>query len=105
MCMLEVTSDFARMEAAVRERDARLEFGLTVDDARRLLKRAKRVRLWVRRGFNDDALIIDITPSAFRTSTKYDRGPDPMPCQFHPENQCLSIGNIASIYHARDAAR
>lgn len=94
----------AKREAAARERDTKIEYGRTVDDARRLSKRAKSIYLWVRRGLYDDALIIEISPAAFRVSTKHDRGADPMPCHFDPENNRLDIGSIGSIYKARDAA-
>jgi hypothetical protein len=103
MGLSNMTDDLhAKREAASRAHEARIEYGRTVADARRLLKRAKSVRLWVRRGLGDDGLIIDITPSAFRTSTKYDQAGDAMPCSFDPDDHRLRIGCIRALHKARE---
>jgi len=93
--------DRARFEAARRAEEARLEYGRTLDDVRHLLKRAKFVRLWVRRN-RDDAFIFDTTKAAFLKETTYLKGTDAMPCEFDPEERRLTIGSWRAIYKSEE---
>lgn len=91
--------DLARYEAARRAEDARREYGRTVDEMRTFIKRARTVRLWVRRGRDDDAFIVDIPRSVFAKDTKYLKGTDVMPSDYDPEERRLSIGSWYAIHH------
>lgn len=93
-------ADRARYQAAREAEEARLEYGITVDDVRRLLKKAKTVDLWVRRDRDGGANIISISAAVARKSLKYSRGTEAMPCDFDPETKLLSIGMLRAIFNA-----
>ncbi|SDC09012.1 hypothetical protein SAMN05216337_1001228 [Bradyrhizobium brasilense] len=95
----------AQWEAESRAREARLEYGRTVEDLRRLLKRALSIQIAVRVGSDSssrDCNFPFVTASAVRRMFRSYQADEIVPCEFDPIDRQLVIGGIRSIHKAWD---
>lgn len=78
-------------------------FGETIADARRLLKQANKVFIFVRvtDTDHDNKRILVFSKQAFARSLKHERDSDIMPCEL--QGGTLLVGAAGAIYAARDA--
>lgn len=97
----------AKWEAASRAREARLEYGRTVGDLRRLLKGARQVQIALRTGSADyanDVVFPVVSRAAVRMMFKYYKDDEFAPCEFDPDEKSLSIGTLRAIHKAQETA-
>ncbi len=89
-----------RWEREARAREERLEYGLTVADLRRLLKRALRVQIAVRIGSDScdyDVSFPPTTAAAVRKMFGAYQPDEKVPCEFDPVERALVVGGFRSI--------
>ena len=88
----------ADFEARCRAKEARSEYGRTLADARRFVKRAKECVIFVptRNGGLASTCIL-FSGAAARKALRLGKDDEPMPCEFDPQERKLVIGSYRAI--------
>ncbi len=82
---------------------AKHEFGRTVADAARLLRKATRVYIAVRCDLkHGDAEYIGISPAAMLDALNKKLDSDFLPSEFRSDDRSLSIGSFRAVEHASE---
>lgn len=99
----DLTARRAAFEARMRAREERSEYGRTVGDLRRLLKRARYVQVIVR--ITDaqwgNQAFMQMTRDGTRKAIRFMGDDERMPCEFDPEDKSLVIGSLRAIDKAK----
>ncbi len=93
----------ARFGLLQAERDARMQWGRTVADARAHLRQAKTAMVFVRTGSDvTDCIMLPI--KTLQQALRHKRADEPLPSELNPECGHLTIGNHAAIRRAEAAS-
>lgn len=95
-----------KWEADLREQEARLEYGRTVGDLKRMLKRARRTMCAIRIGAENDrrdVVYAPMTIAALRRILRIFNDDEPMACELDPATGALTVGTLRAIDKAREA--
>jgi hypothetical protein len=94
----------ADFETRCRAKEERSEYGRTLADARRFVKRAKECVIFVQtRHDGTDSTCMLFSGAAARRALRLGKDDEPMPCEFDPLERKLVIGSYRAIEKAQGA--